>query len=264
VDNSVDYSRNNLAVGGSHIVPAQVVTDRLAVLENLRQWLSAEMQFASDVLSLGDDVLPSNVRGSLASQTLLPAPQLVQKTKVITKSIIFHALSALACSPRVDIRSYLNFENASSETPEASWYVVVQRLRSWLEVGRNLQNPAIWGNGPETALVVAARDSVAMTSSHVSAVAGLLQELLPHCQNLTIVKPLLVWCVLSASVIDLVTLSLGNAADYVEANARHLIFSTFFQSRAVMEGWPCNPAFALGFQFFLTQAIAYRGVLNTS
>jgi hypothetical protein len=266
VDNSVDYSRNNLAVGGSHIVPAQVVTDRLAVLENLRQWLSAEMQFASDVLSLGDDVLPSNVRGSLASQTLLPAPQLVQKTKVITKSIIFHALSALACSPRVDIRSYLNFDirnyihvdrQAPGNNEHEDWYLVVDRLRNWLDVGRS----SAWGNGQ---LKDAARDSVAMADSHVCALAGLLQELLPHSAHLTFVRQFIVWCVLSTATIDLVRLSLGNAAEHAEARARSVVFGRFFQDRAVLESWPSHTVVGATYNFFLIQAFVFRGALIVS
>ena len=112
--------------------------------------------------------------------------------------------------------------------------------------------------------MVAAKDSIAMAAGHVAALARLLTELLPLCPGLTFIGPFVAWCVLSTATVDLVWLSLGNAAEHAEASARSVIFGRFLQDRALLDSWPSHMVLLRTHNFYSTQAFAYCGALINS
>lgn len=258
IDYSADYHRNNMALGGHHVVPADIVADKHWVLESLRRWITAEIRHVGDGPCPGDDVLITPIRGALASDGLLVPHPMAPKLKATVKTTLFHALSALACSPRVDINGFLNF-------PDDHRSSFVERLRDWLALANSptATGASIWAaSGQENELTLAALENATTSLSHVISVAQMVQELLPYGSQITFVRPLFVWSILCVATIDLVRLALGNPTESNEAAQRAHVFGLFFQDRSVLQSWPVMSTYSAAYGYFHRQAVSYRNALQ--
>lgn len=262
VDYSADYHRANVAIGGNHFVPTRTSAERIWILDSLKSWLTAEVRYIADPAAPGDDILLSPVKGSLASNGVLPHLPMGPKLKSITKSLIFHSLSALVSCPRIDAVNFLT-PDPNGARPGEIWQAAARRLRTWIALPQMARPPSGLfdpANDSEIALQSAA-ETTTTCYQHILAASQLVQDLLPFGNQITFMSPFAAWCVLSVASIDLIWLALGDGNEQTQAHARSGLFSLLFRNPILLHGWPIMSTLAVGYELLHRQAMAYRSAL---
>ena len=131
-DNSKEEHRANPRAGGHFIIPLEIQTKRIRILELLQEHFVAQVKFGiQPVIQHGDEIIP--VATSLATTSLdsrIPAsPQIITRTELLIKQLEVHALSAVAFCPREDVYSFINSFSLDVSVPE--WSAVTNRLSNY-------------------------------------------------------------------------------------------------------------------------------------
>jgi hypothetical protein len=260
IDFTTESHRANERLGGSFLLPLEIQSKRLRVLELLEQHIVAGAEFAiSPLAQPGDEILPVSQSLAVApfGDDLVLPPQVISHAKLLLKQLEHHALSAQACCPREEVYAFLQITNLNTSVPE--WVAISNRLSNWISLGLGQQTAALITAGHDPAVVFAASKAAEACYIHVSAHAQKVTELLAFGDSFVYVHPRIAWYVLATAMLDMVLYVLGSEGQSAAAHDRLAVCQKWFDSVSVRKSWPLMDVYRMGFYNFYSQSEAFRG-----
>lgn len=231
---------------GFHVMPAEIIQRRERIKDLLTQWLTEELRLCMSVGSSAGSpatdeliVMQSDASVNNNKQDYFSMPNgnaNNYRIKVAARMIVFHALSAMICSPREDLHNFTTSLDASSPSASSERRSVQIRLQRWLElpsiVSRNAQHGAASAN-----LAIEA-NNVLECLNHVTLLGISLQDVVQSGSSIAQISPVLAWCVSFVARLDLTRFVLAKSPEDLESAMRLPQHFSFLADTAVRNAAP--------------------------